>query len=58
MVQNDTCPYCEDVLHGFIEELEDGSIYYVTVCPTCYRYIKWIHAPSLQSPPEPTRVTA
>jgi hypothetical protein len=30
------CKYCGDYLFDFIEELEDGSLIYVRVCPTCY----------------------
>jgi len=32
------CPYCGDKLMEFMEELEDGTVIYVVVCPTCYRY--------------------
>ena len=32
------CPYCGDLLHSFVEELEDGSMIHVVVCPTCYRF--------------------
>ena len=31
------CPYCGDALHSFVEELEDRSIVYLVVCPTCYQ---------------------
>lgn len=31
------CKYCGDALIAFAEELEDGSIVYITVCPTCYQ---------------------
>lgn len=29
------CKYCDDALHNFIEELEDGSELHIIVCPTC-----------------------
>ena len=30
------CKFCGDYLFDFIDELEDGSLIYVRVCPTCY----------------------
>jgi len=40
------CPYCGDTLHSFSEELEDGTLVYVIVCPTCYRF----HSSYLKDP--------
>lgn len=34
------CSSCGDALMSFVDELEDGSIIYVIVCPTCYRHLK------------------
>ena len=33
------CIYCGDALISFVEQLEDDTNLYLTVCPTCYRYI-------------------
>ena len=32
------CPFCGDELISFVEELEDGSRFYLVICPTCYKY--------------------
>jgi hypothetical protein len=33
------CPYCGDALISFVDEVEDSRFHYVTLCPTCYRYL-------------------
>jgi hypothetical protein len=42
------CDCCGDTLHGFIEELEDGSCYHVVICPTCYLIYSVVRVPSKQ----------
>jgi hypothetical protein len=42
------CLYCGDVLHSFLEELEDGSRLHVVVCPTCYQTIVYSRVSSKQ----------
>ena len=31
------CSFCGDSLHSFVDELEEGSLLFVVLCPTCYR---------------------
>ena len=37
------CPFCGDALHSFAEELEDGTLVYMIICPTCYQFRLWYY---------------
>ena len=46
MLTSKMCNYCDNELHCFVEELDDGSLIHVVLCPACYRV--WYTVPSKQ----------